>query len=72
MRSIHVVASRDADSRMWADLSMILLVAAAQKSFTGQQIVLPHANLPTVTRCYEQRADLIRSLQTVTFSDVFC
>ena len=49
------------------------LVAAAQKSFTGQQIVLAHANLPTVTHCYEQLADLIRSrnLQTVTLNDVF-
>ena len=49
------------------------LVAAAQKSFTGQQIVLAHANLPTVTHCYDQLADLIRSrnLQTVTLNDVF-
>ncbi len=49
------------------------LVASAQKSFVPQQIVLAHANLPTITHCYDQLANLIssRNLQTVTLSDVF-
>ena len=49
------------------------LVANAGKSFQPQQIVLIHANLPTVTHCYPQLIDLIRSrnLQTVTLNDVF-
>jgi peptidoglycan/xylan/chitin deacetylase (PgdA/CDA1 family) len=49
------------------------LVANAAKSFQPQQIVIAHANLPTVTHCYPQLIDLIRSrnLQTVTLNDVF-
>ena len=49
------------------------LVANAGKSFQPQQIVLIHANLPTVTHCYPQLIDLIqsRNLQTVTLNDVF-
>jgi hypothetical protein len=35
--------------------------------------VLAHANLPTITRCYDRLAELIaeRDLQTVTLDDVF-
>jgi peptidoglycan/xylan/chitin deacetylase (PgdA/CDA1 family) len=49
------------------------LIANAAKSFQPQQIVLSHANLPTITHCYAQLTDLIRSrnLQTVTLNDVF-
>ena len=49
------------------------LVDHAAKSFTPQQIVLIHANLPTVTHVYAQLLDLIhnRNLQTVTLNDVF-
>ena len=49
------------------------LVSSAQRSFTPQQIVLAHANLPTITQCYDQLANLItsRGLQTVTLNDVF-
>jgi len=49
------------------------LVANAGKSFQPQQIVLVHANLPTVTHCYPQLIDIIqsRNLQTVTLNDVF-
>ena len=49
------------------------LIAAASKSFKPQQIVIGHANLPTVTHCFPQLLDLIhsRNLQTVTLNDVF-
>jgi peptidoglycan-N-acetylglucosamine deacetylase len=49
------------------------LVSHATNSFQPQQIVLIHANLPTVTHCYPQLIDLIqsRNLQTVTLNDVF-
>jgi peptidoglycan-N-acetylglucosamine deacetylase len=49
------------------------LLAAATKSFQPQQIVLAHANLPTITHCFDQLTSLIRSrkLQTVTLNDVF-
>jgi peptidoglycan-N-acetylglucosamine deacetylase len=49
------------------------LIAAAQKSFQPHQIVLGHANLPTVTHCFPQLLDIIhgRNLQTVTLNDVF-
>jgi hypothetical protein len=49
------------------------LVANARKSFQPQQIVLGHANLPTITHCYAQLIDIInsRNLQTVTLNDVF-
>jgi peptidoglycan/xylan/chitin deacetylase (PgdA/CDA1 family) len=49
------------------------LVACATRSFSPQQIVLAHANLPTVTHCYDQLSQLIasRNLQTVTLNDVF-
>jgi peptidoglycan-N-acetylglucosamine deacetylase len=49
------------------------LIANAGRSFQSQQIVLIHANLPTVTHCYAQLIDLIqsRNLQTVTLNDVF-
>ena len=48
------------------------LVANADKSFQPQQIVLAHANLPTITHCYPQLLDIIhsRNLQTVTLNDV--
>lgn len=49
------------------------LIANATRSFTPQQIILAHANLPTITRCYDQLTALInsRGLQTVTLNDVF-
>jgi peptidoglycan/xylan/chitin deacetylase (PgdA/CDA1 family) len=49
------------------------LVACAMRSFAPQQIVLAHANLPTITHCYDQLSQLIasRNLQTVTLNDVF-
>jgi peptidoglycan-N-acetylglucosamine deacetylase len=49
------------------------MIACAQKSFTPQQIILTHANLPTITHCYDQLSDLItsRNLQPVTLVDVF-
>jgi len=49
------------------------LVANAAKSFQPQQIVLTHANLPTITHCYDKLIGLIasRNLQTVTLNDVF-
>jgi peptidoglycan-N-acetylglucosamine deacetylase len=49
------------------------LVANAAKSFQPQQIVLTHANLPTITHCYDQLTTLIqsRNLNTVTLNDVF-
>ncbi len=49
------------------------LIAAAQKSLQPQQIVLGHANLPTITHCFPQLLDIIRNrnLQTVTLNDVF-
>jgi peptidoglycan/xylan/chitin deacetylase (PgdA/CDA1 family) len=49
------------------------LVTNAGTSFQPQNIVLIHANLPTVTHCYPQLLDLIhsRNLQTVTLNDVF-
>jgi peptidoglycan/xylan/chitin deacetylase (PgdA/CDA1 family) len=49
------------------------LIGAAKNSFQPQQIVLGHANLPTITRCFTQLLDIIRSrnLQTVTLNDVF-
>ncbi|WP_375486741.1 polysaccharide deacetylase family protein [uncultured Mycobacterium sp.] len=48
------------------------LIANASNSFQPQQIVLAHANLPTITRCYPALLDLIhsRDLQTVTLNDV--
>ena len=49
------------------------LIANAGKSFQPQQIILAHANLPTITHCYAQLMDIIQSrdLQTVTLNDVF-
>jgi len=49
------------------------LIAAASKSFQPQQIVIGHANLPTVTHCFPQLLGLIhsRNLQPVTLNDVF-
>lgn len=49
------------------------LIAAATRSFTPQQIILAHANLPTISHCFTQLHDLItsRNLQTVTLRDVF-
>ncbi|MBW8712213.1 MAG: polysaccharide deacetylase family protein, partial [Mycobacterium sp.] len=49
------------------------LIGNAGKSFQPQQIVITHANLPTITHCYAQLVDIIRShnLQTVTLNDVF-
>ncbi|MGO9382602.1 MAG: polysaccharide deacetylase family protein [Mycobacterium sp.] len=49
------------------------LVARAANSFQPGQIVLMHANLPTITHCYGQLLDLVhsRNLQTVTLRDVF-
>lgn len=49
------------------------LVATAARSFAPQQIVLAHANLPTITNCFDRLSGLItsRGLQTVTLNDVF-
>jgi peptidoglycan/xylan/chitin deacetylase (PgdA/CDA1 family) len=49
------------------------MVANAQGSFQGQQIVLAHANLPPISHCLPQLADIISAhgLQTVTLNDVF-
>ncbi len=49
------------------------LVATAARSFVPQQIILAHANLPTITQCFDQLAGLIssRNLQTVTLNDAF-
>jgi len=49
------------------------LLANAAKAFWPQQIVLSHANLPTITHCYAQLTGLIqsRNLRTVTLNDVF-
>ena len=49
------------------------LLANAGKSFQPQQIVLAHANLPTITHVYPQLLDIIhsRNLQTVTLNDIF-
>jgi peptidoglycan-N-acetylglucosamine deacetylase len=49
------------------------LIAAAQQSFQPQQIMLGHANLPTITHCFPQLLDIIhsRNQQTVTRNDVF-
>ena len=49
------------------------LIAHATNSFQPGQIVLMHANLPAVTRCYGQLLELIhgRNLQTVTLQEVF-
>jgi peptidoglycan/xylan/chitin deacetylase (PgdA/CDA1 family) len=49
------------------------LIAAATRSFMPAQIVLAHANLPTITHCYDQLGQLIasRNLQMVTLDDVF-
>ncbi len=49
------------------------LVANAQNVFQPQQIVLAHANLPSITHCLAQLSDIINShgLQTVTLADVF-
>jgi peptidoglycan/xylan/chitin deacetylase (PgdA/CDA1 family) len=49
------------------------LVANATRSFAPQQIVLAHANLPTITHCFDKLSQLIasRNLQTVTLNDVF-
>ncbi len=49
------------------------LIANASGSFQPQQIVLAHANLPTITHRYPQLLDIIgsRNLQTVTLNDVF-
>jgi peptidoglycan/xylan/chitin deacetylase (PgdA/CDA1 family) len=57
----------------WRPESETALIANANKYFQPQQIVLTHANLPTITHCYAQLIDLIhsRGLQTVTLNDVF-
>ena len=49
------------------------LIGNAGKSFQPQQIVITHANLPTITHCYAQLLDIIhnRNLQTATLNDVF-
>jgi peptidoglycan-N-acetylglucosamine deacetylase len=49
------------------------MVGYAQQSFTAQQIVLMHANLPPVTTRFPELLGIIasRNLQTVTLDDVF-
>jgi peptidoglycan/xylan/chitin deacetylase (PgdA/CDA1 family) len=57
----------------WRPESQTALIANANKYFQPGQIVLTHANLPTITGSYSQLLDLIhsRNLQTVTLNDVF-
>jgi peptidoglycan/xylan/chitin deacetylase (PgdA/CDA1 family) len=57
----------------WRPETEAALIANANSMFQPQQIVLIHANLPTVTHCYSQLLDIIgsRNLQTVTLNDVF-
>lgn len=54
-------------------LSETQFIANAINAFQPQHIVIAHANLPTITHCYSQLAEIIRSrnLQTVTLNDVF-
>jgi peptidoglycan/xylan/chitin deacetylase (PgdA/CDA1 family) len=49
------------------------LLAAAERWFTAQTIVVGHANQPTVTTVYGELLDLIaeRGLRTVTLADVW-
>jgi len=49
------------------------LLNYAEAQFQPQQIVLVHANLPTITHTYSQLLDIInaKGLQTVTLADVF-
>jgi peptidoglycan-N-acetylglucosamine deacetylase len=49
------------------------LVAAAAQSFQPAQIVLAHANLPPITRCFDRLLGIVhdRNLQLVTLADVF-
>jgi peptidoglycan/xylan/chitin deacetylase (PgdA/CDA1 family) len=58
------------DSRV---LSAGELLAAAQKWFTPQTIVVGHANHPTVTTVYGELLELIeeRKLRTVTLADIW-
>jgi len=57
----------------WRPETDAALIANANSMFQPQQIVLTHANLPTITHCYSQLLDIIgsRNLQTVTLNDVF-
>ena len=57
----------------WRPETETALIANANSMFQPQQIVLTHANLPTITNCYSQLLDIIRSrnLQSVTLNDVF-
>jgi peptidoglycan-N-acetylglucosamine deacetylase len=66
----HRTSSDIADS---GRISEAGLIAAANRSFQPQQIVVGHANLPTITHCFGQLLDIIRSrnLQTVTLNDVY-
>jgi peptidoglycan-N-acetylglucosamine deacetylase len=67
---IALWSSSIGDSEMLDDAE---LVANAQRCFEPGQIVLGHANLPPVTRCYTQLVDIIRQrdLRTVTLRDAF-
>jgi peptidoglycan-N-acetylglucosamine deacetylase len=49
------------------------LIANASQSFQPGQIVLAHANLPTITHCFDQLQGIIqsRNLQPVTLADAF-
>jgi peptidoglycan-N-acetylglucosamine deacetylase len=57
----------------WRPETETALIANANSMFQPQQIVLTHANLPTITHCYSQLLDIIgsRNLRTVTLNDVF-
>ena len=56
-----------------AEVTEAGLIAAANRSFQPQQIVVGNANLPTITHCFGQLLDIIhsRNLQTVTLNDAF-
>jgi peptidoglycan-N-acetylglucosamine deacetylase len=57
----------------WRPEDETTLIAHAKAAFQPQRIVVGHANLPTVTRCYAQLLDIIqsRNLQTVTLNEIF-
>ncbi|AGB26796.1 putative xylanase/chitin deacetylase (plasmid) [Mycobacterium sp. JS623] len=68
--TIAMWSSTIGDSRPENEAS---LIANANAALQPQQIVLAHANLPTITDCFNQLSGIIasRNLQTVTLNDVF-
>jgi peptidoglycan/xylan/chitin deacetylase (PgdA/CDA1 family) len=70
--TIAMWSSTVGDSRPENEASLIAN-ANANAALQPQQIVLAHANLPTITHCFAQLSGIIttRNLQTVTLNDVF-